>query len=54
MCELLDFDRLCQYNDLRSYYPYLYCLLVKKDGELGKVARSIYIADYDNLEIVNK
>lgn len=51
--QLLDFDGLCNYNDLRSYFPYLYARLVKKDGELGKVAQSIYISHYDNIELVN-
>lgn len=52
MYELLDFDGLCNYNNLRSYYVYLYGRLVKKDGKLGKVVQSIYILNYDNFEII--
>lgn len=52
MYELLDFDGLCNYNDLRSYYPYLHARLVKKDGELGKVVQCIYVSHYGDIEIV--
>ncbi len=48
--QLSTFDELCQYNDLRSYHPYLYGRLIKKNGELGKVVNTIYI--YRDFEIV--
>lgn len=52
--QLPDFDTLCEYNDLRSYYPDLYGRLVKVNGELSKNAYRIYIFTTSTYEIVNE
>lgn len=50
--QLLDFDNLCEYNDLRSFYPYLYGRKIKVDGNLHKNVQTIYIFRNSNVEIV--
>ena len=50
--QLLDFDKMCEYNDLRSFYPDLYGRMVRVNGELSKIAYRLYICRSSDVEIV--